>query len=85
MVPGHGAGGLREAWRWEGSLTAVLERVRSYPPGFLLRHPLRAARNLWTSAGFVELCEHVGLGVLEVQDPDDKRGNDFAVVLDASG
>lgn len=38
--------------------------------------------SVWDSTSFVALCEHLGLGVLEVQDPDDKRGNGFAVVLD---
>jgi SAM-dependent methyltransferase len=38
----------------------------------------------WTSASFVELCERLGMRVVGVQDPDDKRGNGYAVVLDAT-
>lgn len=38
----------------------------------------------WTSASFADFCERIDLPVVEVQDPDDKRGNGFAVVLSAS-
>jgi SAM-dependent methyltransferase len=38
----------------------------------------------WTSASFSEHCARLGLRVLAVQDPDDKRGNGFAVLLDAA-
>jgi SAM-dependent methyltransferase len=38
---------------------------------------------VWTAESFVELCDELGLAVLEVQDPDDKQGNGFAVVLAA--
>jgi SAM-dependent methyltransferase len=37
--------------------------------------------SVWTAESFVELCEKVGLAVVEVQDPDDKQGNGFAVVI----
>jgi SAM-dependent methyltransferase len=40
--------------------------------------------SVWTAESFVELCERVGLAVVEVQDPDDKQGNGFAVVIRAS-
>ncbi|MFL5855954.1 MAG: class I SAM-dependent methyltransferase [Solirubrobacteraceae bacterium] len=39
---------------------------------------------VWTCESFLELCERLGVEVLEHQDPDDKQGNGFAVVLDAS-
>jgi SAM-dependent methyltransferase len=39
--------------------------------------------NVWSSGRFRELCERLDLRVVEVQDPDDKRGNGFAVVLGA--
>lgn len=39
----------------------------------------------WTSTSFSALCTRLGLPVIDVQDPDDKRGNGFAVVLDSSG
>jgi SAM-dependent methyltransferase len=38
----------------------------------------------WTSASFNDLCSRLGLRVLVIQDPDDKRGNGFAVVLDST-
>jgi SAM-dependent methyltransferase len=41
--------------------------------------------SVWSALTFCELCEHLGVRVLEVQDPDDKRGNGFAVVLEANG
>jgi hypothetical protein len=31
------------------------------------------------------MCEAAGFPVLDTQDPDDKVGNGFAVVLDAAG
>ncbi|HEV3129176.1 MAG TPA: methyltransferase domain-containing protein [Solirubrobacteraceae bacterium] len=37
----------------------------------------------WTSSSFVALCEYLRLEVLDVQDPDDKRGNGFAIVINA--
>jgi SAM-dependent methyltransferase len=40
--------------------------------------------SVWTCESFVELCERIGLGVLDYLDPDDKMGNGFAVVIDAS-
>jgi hypothetical protein len=40
--------------------------------------------SVWTAESFVELCEKVGLAVVEVQDPDDKQGNGFAVVIRVS-
>jgi hypothetical protein len=39
---------------------------------------------VWTLQTFEELCAHLGLPVLESLDPDDKTGNGFMVVLDAS-
>ena len=63
-------------------LTTLDELVERHAQGFTSdedRH-----WNVWTSAAFCELCEHAGLPVVEVADPDDKRGNGFAVLLDAS-
>ena len=40
---------------------------------------------MWTCETFLELCRHVGLPVLEYQDPDDMGRNGFAVLMDASG
>jgi SAM-dependent methyltransferase len=38
----------------------------------------------WTSVTFRRMCEACGFKVIEVLDPDDKVGNGFMVVLDAS-
>ena len=38
----------------------------------------------WTSATFVKMCRHYGYHVSYVQDPDDKVGNGFAVVIDVA-
>jgi SAM-dependent methyltransferase len=40
--------------------------------------------SVWTPATFTELCEHVGLPVLDALDPDDKTGIGFMVALGAS-
>ena len=40
--------------------------------------------SVWTLRTFEELCAYVRLPVLETLDPDDKTGNGFMVVLDAS-
>ncbi len=39
--------------------------------------------SVWTCESFVELCEALGLAVVETEDPDRKRGNGFAVVVEA--
>lgn len=36
----------------------------------------------WTSGTFVDMCNRLGYNVHTVQDPDDKVGNGFCVVLD---
>jgi SAM-dependent methyltransferase len=38
---------------------------------------------VWTCESFVELCEEIGLEVIETEDPDRKVGNGFAVVIAA--
>lgn len=40
--------------------------------------------SVWTRESFVEMCEHFGFRVMDSIDPDDKVGNGFAVVIDAS-
>lgn len=37
---------------------------------------------VWSPETFCELCTYLGMSIVEVQDPDDKRGNGFAVVID---
>jgi SAM-dependent methyltransferase len=40
--------------------------------------------SVWTCETFVELCDRIGLKVIDSLDPDDKVGNGFAVIIDAS-
>lgn len=40
--------------------------------------------SVWTCESFIELCQGIGLRVVDHLDPDDKVGNGFAVVIDAS-
>jgi SAM-dependent methyltransferase len=44
----------------------------------------RRHHSRWTSRTFVQMCVYCGFGVADVQDPDDKVGNGFAVVLDVA-
>ncbi len=40
--------------------------------------------SVWTCESFIDLCEHLGLRAVDHLDPDDKVGNGFIVVIDAS-
>lgn len=40
--------------------------------------------SVWNRETFIEFCGDIGLSVIDSLDPDDKVGNGFAVVLDAS-
>ncbi len=40
--------------------------------------------SVWTLESFLELCGRLGLRVVDTLDPDDKVGNGFMVILDAS-
>lgn len=62
-------------------LTTLAELVERHREGFTSEEDRHW--NVWTAEAFAELCAHVGLPVLETADPDDKRGNGFAVMLDA--
>jgi SAM-dependent methyltransferase len=39
--------------------------------------------SVWTLESFLELCDRLGLRVIDTLDPDDKMGNGFIVILDA--
>jgi len=39
--------------------------------------------SVWTLESFLELCDHLGLEVVDSLDPDDKVGNGFMVAIDA--
>jgi SAM-dependent methyltransferase len=66
----------------EHPLTPVAELVERHRDGFTSdvdRH-----WSVWTCESFIELCNAVGLHVIDRQDPDDKVGNGFTVVIDAA-
>jgi SAM-dependent methyltransferase len=41
--------------------------------------------SVWTLESFLEMCREFGFDAVDQLDPDDKVGNGFVVVLDASG
>ena len=63
-------------------LTTVQELVDRHRDGFTSDQEIHWS--VWSSQTFGDLCSELGLRVLEIQAPDDKRGNGFAVVLDAA-
>jgi SAM-dependent methyltransferase len=66
----------------ENPLTTVSELVERHRDGFTSdvdRH-----WSVWTCESFIELCNATGLHVADHQDPDDKVGNGFTVVIDAA-
>jgi SAM-dependent methyltransferase len=62
-------------------LTSVEELVRRHHEGFCSEEDKHWS--VWTCESFIELCGSVGLRVIDHQDPDDKVGNGFTVVIDA--
>lgn len=63
-------------------LSTVEELVERHRTGFSSdedRH-----WSVWTCESFLEMCDAVGLRVIDSLDPDDKVGNGFAVVIDAT-
>lgn len=63
-------------------LTPVSELMERHRNGFTSdvdRH-----WSVWTCESFIELCNATGLHVTGHQDPDDKVGNGFTVVIDAA-
>ena len=60
-------------------LTTVDELVQRNAEGFSSdedRH-----WSVWNCETFVELCQRIGLDVIETEDPDKKVGNGFAIVI----
>jgi SAM-dependent methyltransferase len=64
-------------------LTRLSELVERHEQGFESSEDQHWS--VWSCETFLELCGHVGLPVLEYQDPDDIGRNGFAVLLDSSG
>jgi len=63
-------------------LTSVEELVERHRTGFQTDED--AHWSVWTCESFVDMCERLGFRVVDHRDPDDKVGNGFVVVLDAS-
>ncbi|MDQ3777659.1 MAG: methyltransferase domain-containing protein [Actinomycetota bacterium] len=63
-------------------VTPVEELVRRHEEGFSASED--AHWTVWTLESFLAMCDHFGFRVVDHLDPDDKNGNGFIVVLDAS-
>jgi SAM-dependent methyltransferase len=62
-------------------LTSIDELAQRHRAGFTSEEDKHWS--VWTCESFVDMCEAFGLIVLDYQDPDDKVGNGFTVVIDA--
>ena len=60
-------------------LTPADELIRRHEEGFTSAEDRHWS--VWDCAGFVELCERIGLDVVATEDPDRKVGNGFTVVI----
>ena len=63
-------------------LTPVDELVQRHAEGFDDQRDLHWS--VWTLESFLDLCRRLELEVVDALDPDDKIGNGFIVVLDAT-
>ena len=63
-------------------LTSAEELLTRHREGFTSEEDMDWS--VWTCESFIELCDQIGLPVVDHLDPDDKVGNGFAVVIDAS-
>jgi GT2 family glycosyltransferase/SAM-dependent methyltransferase len=63
-------------------LTSTDELIDRYREGFTSGEDKHWS--VWTCESFIELCDRIGLTVIDHCDPDDKVGNGFAIVIDAS-
>ncbi len=65
-------------------LTDAEELMARHAEGFSSDEETPTHWSVWNCEGFLELCDRAGLKVVDSLDPDDKVGNGFAVVIDAS-
>jgi SAM-dependent methyltransferase len=63
-------------------LTTVDELVRRNEEKFTSEEDVHWS--VWTCESFLAMCDAIGIRVMDFQDPDDKVGNGFTVVIDAS-
>jgi SAM-dependent methyltransferase len=70
----------------ERPLTPLAEQLERHRIGWRVPEDANAMTHwsVWSPETFVEMCSAIGLRVAEVQAPDDKRGDGFAVVIDLS-
>jgi SAM-dependent methyltransferase len=66
-------------------LTPITEFVRRHEQDSEIPEPPHDHWSVWTLESFLAMCTQFGLRVVDQLDPDDKVGNGFMVVLDASG
>jgi SAM-dependent methyltransferase len=64
-------------------LTTVDELMARHREGFTSDVEVKHW-SVWTCESFIDFCESIGLRVVDHLDPDDKFGNGFVVVIDAS-
>jgi SAM-dependent methyltransferase len=62
-------------------LTTVDELIERHNSGFTSSEDRHWS--VWTCESFLELCERIGLRVIDHRDPDTAVGNGFEVVIDA--
>jgi len=65
-------------------LTSVEELLERHAEGLTSEEETPTHWSVWTRESFLEMCQRIGLRVVDSLDPDDKVGNGFAVVIDAS-
>ncbi|PZS25131.1 MAG: hypothetical protein DLM61_20555 [Pseudonocardiales bacterium] len=63
-------------------VTTVEELIERHRTGFTSHED--AHWSVWTCESFLDMCEQVGLRVVDHLDPDDKVGNGFAIAIDGS-
>jgi SAM-dependent methyltransferase len=68
----------------ERPLSTVEELLARHAEGFSSEEETPKHWSVWTCESFLATCQAAGLKVLDSLDPDDKVGNGFAVVIDAS-
>jgi SAM-dependent methyltransferase len=65
----------------ERPLTTINELLERHRAGFASEEDRHWS--VWSCESFIEMCDVAGLCVIDHQDPDDKIGNGFTVVIDA--
>lgn len=64
------------------TLEELLARPSRPTPEQIKHEPYGGHWNVWTPDSFRPLADHMGLKIVDLQDPDDKVGNGWTVVLE---